>query len=128
MGLLGEGCVGEVVGGVVVHLVDLIDLAETIPCSEVLRIDVDRSPIALYGSVGVLHLKVLMTHQSPSRQEGIVKLDCTFEIDYRLVVVSSQGVIISNYATGLWPILIVVENAVSKIGQLSIVLLDVEDV
>lgn len=58
-------CHLEVVDGILEHLVDFIRLAETIPGSEVLSIDIDSCAIALDGFRSVLHFQVLMAHECP---------------------------------------------------------------
>jgi hypothetical protein len=44
------------------------------------------------------------------------------------MMITSQGIIISNNTARLWPILIIVEHSVSKIGKFPIVFLDIENV
>ena len=67
-----------------------------------------------------------MAHQGPSRNEFFVKLNSSHEVESTLLMVTSQAVIISDHAAGLWPILVILEYIECQISQLSIVLLDVK--
>lgn len=69
-----------------------------------------------------------MAHQGPCREKSIIQFDSTFEINYSLVMVASQRIVVSDDAARLGTILVIVEYTVRQVGKLSIVLLDVQDV
>ena len=115
-------------GGVAVHLVDLVRLAQTIPRPEVRRVRIHCRPVALDGCAGVLHFQILVTHQSPSRDELPVQFDGPHEVERTLLVVSSETVVITDDTAGLWPVLVVLEDIEGEVGELSIIFFDIQNI
>jgi len=62
---LRESRLGEVMRRVIIKLIQLVDLAESVPSPEISIIDVNSSSVAFDRCIGVLQLKVLMPHQGP---------------------------------------------------------------
>ena len=114
--------------GIRVHLIDLVSLPQAIPCPEIGWIGVNRGPVALNGCACIFHFQVLVAHQSPCRYELFVKLDGPHEIQSTFLVVSSKTVIVSDDATRLGPIFVVLEYVERQLSKFSIVLLDIQNI
>lgn len=118
----------EVVRRIALHLVDLVGLTEAVPGAEVGRVSVDCGAIRLYSGRRVLHLEVLVAHQSPGRYKLAVKLDGAHEVEHALLVVASQTIVVTDDAAALWAILVILEDAEGEMSQISVVLPDVENI
>lgn len=110
----------------VINLIELICLSEAVPGTEVGVVNVYSCSVTLDRCISILHLQVLVTHKCPRRQVLFVQPNCPLEVDYCLVMVSTQRVIVPHSAAGFWPILVIVEYVVSQVGKLTKVLLDVQ--
>jgi hypothetical protein len=107
---------------------ELIGLTQAVPGPKILGVDLNCVPICLDGPRYILHLQILMAHESPSSKTGPVQLQGLSEIDNGLEVLSHEGIVVTNDAACFRVVLIVVKLLEGQIGQLPLVLLDVEDV
>jgi hypothetical protein len=69
-----------------------------------------------------------MAHESPRSETGPVQLQGLSEIDNGLEMLSHEGIVVTNDAACFRVVLVVVKLLEGQIGQLPLVLLDVEDV
>lgn len=81
-----------------VHLEDLVGLAEPVPGAVVLAVDVDGAPVGLDGRVRVLDLDVLVAHERPGGQKGPVEGQCAPEVHDRFFVLGFQAVVVADDA------------------------------
>lgn len=121
-----QHCSAVVIECIVVHILQLVSLSETIPGSEVLGIYLNCITVGLDCSWYVLHLQILVTHQCPCCKTSAVELQCLPEVYYGFKVFSHEGVVVSDDATGLRIVFVVVELLKSKIGQLTLAFLNIE--
>lgn len=96
----------EVVQGVVGHPEDLVGLAQAVPSPVVPRVDVHRPPVGLNRGLWVLHLDILVPHQSPRGEVVPVQLQRPPEVSHGLLVLGPQGVVVPDDAAGLWLVLV----------------------
>ena len=69
-----------------------------------------------------------MAHERPCREVLFIKSDCTLKVNYSLVMVTTERVVISNGTACLRPIFVIIEDVVGQIGKLAEILLDIEDI
>lgn len=105
----------KVMGRVIVKLIQLIDLAETIPGPKISVVDVNRRSITLNRRICILQLQVLVTHQGPSGEILFVKFDGSLEVNDSLMVVAAQAVVVADSAASFGSVLVVVEHVVGQV-------------
>ena len=76
----------------------------------------------------VLDLHILMPHERPRRQVALVELRRPPEVLYRPLWLLPQRIVVPDHTAHLGPVLVDAEEVVRELGELDLVLGDVEDV
>lgn len=91
-----SSCVLVVVERIVMHAKQLIGLAEPIPSSVVLPIDVHRASVRLDRRMRVLHLNIFMAHQCPGGKVGPIQFCRSPEVLDGFLVFLPQRVVVTD--------------------------------
>lgn len=98
-----------IIEGIVVHILKLISLPKSIPSSEIFRVNFYCISIGLYSSRNIFHLKILMTHESPSSKASSIKFKSLPKIDNSFKMFSHKWIVISNNTTCFRNIFIIIK-------------------
>ena len=123
-----QNCPAVVIKSIVVHVLQLVCLAQPIPRPEIFRINFNRIPIGLYSSRDVLHFKILVTHEGPSSQAGSVKFQSLSEVDDSFKMLTHERVVITNDTTCFRNILIIIKLLQSKISKFPLVFFNIKNI
>ena len=110
------------------HLEEFVRLPKAVPGAVVLSVDVHSAAVALDGGMGILHLDVLVAHESPGGEKVAVERESAAEVVDCFFVLGFQRVVVADDAAGFGAEFVGCSGELGKEGEFGTGGHDVENI